>query len=143
MKATLVKTIRRANFSRTYVFTVQGAPDELTEYKQRQGQHYREDSNNVPLFFSGINPRMRVGQTTDLNLNHDGSAYRLDDERFQQAWDDKVDTQVAVLEAQEIMNQRKYGAGASPIVVTQDGEIVDESDTADVPSQEELATEEN
>lgn len=77
MKIVLQRSYRSKNGNSTFVYTVTGSADDIAAYKKAQGDFYREDDNNVPLWFTTrcVGPRGSLIITSKGNIVADMSAF--------------------------------------------------------------------
>ena len=70
LKGSLRNSYRNANGRKMYVFNVSGSAKELEQYKEVQGNNYREDKDTqVPLFFlSATDPNGNVNPNIDKSI---------------------------------------------------------------------------
>lgn len=69
MKVSLVRSYRSKNGNVTFVYGVKGNPSELQSFRDAQGDYYREDDNNNPLWFT----TRCIGDTGKLIITSTGN----------------------------------------------------------------------
>lgn len=77
MKIRLERSYRSKNGNATFVYTVSGSKEDLAAYKKAQGDFYREDDNNTPLWFTTrcVGPQGLLIITSKGNIVADMSAF--------------------------------------------------------------------
>ena len=69
MKINLIRSYRSKNGNATFVYGVKGASSDMEEFKNAQGDYYREDSDGTALWFT----TRCVGQTGKLIITTNGN----------------------------------------------------------------------
>jgi hypothetical protein len=77
MKIKLARSYRSKNGNPTFVYEVTGSESDLSDYKDAQGEHYREDDNGTALWFTTrcVGPNGKLIITTNGNIVPDMSAF--------------------------------------------------------------------
>jgi hypothetical protein len=77
MNVSLQRSYRSKNGNPTFVYKVTGKADDLENYKDAQGEHYRTDDDGHPLWFTTrcIGPNGSLIITTNGNIVPDMSAF--------------------------------------------------------------------
>ena len=77
MKVTLVRSYRNEKGTIVFVYRVSGSKEQLAQFKEIQGEYFREDENGSPLWFTvrciGNSGKLII--TTNGNVVPDMSAY--------------------------------------------------------------------
>ena len=77
MKISLLRSYRSRNGNPTFVYAVSGTAEQLEQFKQAQGEYYREDDNGTPLWFTTrcVGNHGKLIITTNGNIVPDMSAF--------------------------------------------------------------------
>ncbi len=77
MKIKLIRSYRSKNGNPTFVYGVSGNANDLSSFKEAQGEYYREDENGAPLWFTTrcVGNTGKLIITTNGNIVPDMSAF--------------------------------------------------------------------
>lgn len=81
MTAKYLRQYRNKKGNLVFVFIVMGTPAELAKYKEIQGDFYREDEGNQPLFFD----KDYTSEKIDLLITKDGKRVLADNSELEKA----------------------------------------------------------
>ena len=77
----------------TFRYTVQGTDTELSQYKEVQGENYREDETTKEALFFSIR---RYADSTPLKLRRDGKKFYAETELLESVVENKVNNYKAM-----------------------------------------------
>ena len=81
MKAKFTNYYRKSGGRTVFVYTVTGTEKELLDYKEAQGDNYREDEKGAPLFFAPRPLSVNRNESVTIMITNNGNAVADDAER--------------------------------------------------------------